>query len=343
MLDLRLETLDLETHMPLGFEAPRRGPFENYVVTLGVPGGPAGSGEAAPDIVSGETRLDDMRLLGDAAPEIADLDGAAEVEAWAERLTAGSPARTAMRAGLSAASWDLAGKQAGEPLWRLLGLRHPRVTTSRTIPPGPTDEMLSQARLAAETHSVLSLRLGFDGDLVVARRLLEALPSTTFRVDGAGRWDRERAAAALELLDELGVELVRQPLPAAGVEDQAWLRERTAVPLLADSALVTLASLGATTALYDGVVVKLQRCGGIAEAFALISACRERGLQVLLGGEVESSLGIAAGLQLAGLADYVDLDGALQLRHDPYEGIRVEGEHLAPSDEPGLGVARRSS
>jgi L-alanine-DL-glutamate epimerase-like enolase superfamily enzyme len=58
----------------------------------------------------------------------------------------------------------------------------------------------------------------------------------------------------------------------------------------------------------------------------------------MLGCMVESSLGIAAGLQLAGLADYVDLDGALLLAQDPFEGIGVEGDLLIASDEPGLGI-----
>jgi L-alanine-DL-glutamate epimerase-like enolase superfamily enzyme len=56
---------------------------------------------------------------------------------------------------------------------------------------------------------------------------------------------------------------------------------------------------------------------------------------------VESSLGIAAALQLAGLADHVDLDGALLLARDPYAGMTVEGDRLTASDEPGLGVRRR--
>ena len=91
---------------------------------------------------------------------------------------------------------------------------------------------------------------------------------------------------------------------------------------------------------YDGVVVKLAKSGGIASAFALVSACTGRGLQVLLGCMVESSLGIAAALQIAGLADYVDLDGALLLAEDPFTGITVDDDLLTASDEPGLGCGR---
>ena len=164
------------------------------------------------------------------------------------------------------------------------------------------------------------------------------MPETTFRFDANEGWDRERAARAVEALGGLGAELVEQPLPAAAVDDQQWLRERSPVPLFADEAMLTLADLETIGELYDGVVVKLAKAGGIAHAFSLLSACRGRGLQVLLGCMVESSLGIAAALQLAGLADYVDLDGALLLARDPYAGITVEGDRLTASDEPGLGV-----
>ena len=103
--------------------------------------------------------------------------------------------------------------------------------------------------------------------------------------------------------------------------------------------MLTIADLDVVAELYDGVVVKLSKAGGIASAFALISACAERGLRVLLGCMVESSLGIAAGLQLAGLADHVDLDGALLLAEDPFTGISVEGDLLTASNRAGAGGA----
>lgn len=89
---------------------------------------------------------------------------------------------------------------------------------------------------------------------------------------------------------------------------------------------------------YDGVVVKLAKSGGIAAAFALISACVGLGLRVVMGCTIESTLGVAAALQLAGLAEWADLDGALLLVDDPFTGITVDGDLLTASDEPGLGV-----
>jgi len=334
MAHVSIRALDLHTAAPFGISRWTHSEFARFVVELRE-GDLVGLGEGAPNARYGEEREPDMVLLTDFAPEIADLEGPAGVEVFCESLAAaGVPA---LRAGLSAAAWDLAGKQTGEPVWRMLGLERPSVRTSYTIAIGAPDEMLAQAR-AASAYGTLKIKLGFDGDLDLARRLKLELPDVTFRYDANEGWDRERAAAALAVLEDLDAELVEQPLPAADAEGMAWLKDRTHIPLLADEAVLTLDDLDAVGDAYDGVVVKLAKAGGIASAFALISACAELGLRVLVGCMVESSLGIAAALQLAGLADYVDLDGALLLAEDPFTGIGVEGDLLTASEAPGLGV-----
>lgn len=359
-LRVSARAMDLMTSVPFAIARWTHSTFENYVVTLHAADGAAGSGEAAPNRRYGEARAEGMALLQQLVPAIADLEGPAGVEGFCDELAfgaeaaelaggaapaafgAGAPPWPAFRAALSAAAWDLAGRQAGEPVWRMLGLVRPAVRTSHTVAIGAPDEMLARAR-AAKSFRTLKVKLGFEGDLELARTLVRALPETTFRFDANEGWDRERAAGALEALAGLGAELVEQPLPAAAVEDQLWLRERSSLPLFADEAVLTLADLETIGELYDGVVVKLAKAGGIAHAFSLTSACRGRGLRVLLGCMVESSLGIAAALQIAGLADHVDLDGALLLAEDPYEGIAVDGDRLTASDEPGLGVRLRAA
>jgi L-alanine-DL-glutamate epimerase-like enolase superfamily enzyme len=334
--------LDLRTTAPFGISRWTHSEFANYVVELRS-GEHVGRGEAAPNRRYGESRGEGMAVLADLAPEIADLEGPAGVEELCDRLAGkgAAPAWPALRAGLSAAAWDLAGRKAGEPVWRMLGLERPSVRTSFTIAVGAPEEMLAQAR-AASSFGTLKVKLGFDGDLELARALAREFPQMTFRYDANEGWSRERAAAALDFLAELGAELCEQPLPAADVEGMAWLKERVCVPLFADEAVLAIGDLDAVAGLYDGVVVKLSKAGGIANAFALISACAGLGLRVLLGCMVESSLGIAAGLQLAGLADHVDLDGALLLADDPFSGIVVDGDLLTASDAPGLGVRRRT-
>lgn len=337
-MHVHVHDLDLRTAQPFGISRWTHSAFANYVVELHGDDGGRGEGEAAPNARYGESRADGLAFLDAHAAELAALDGPAAVEAFCAEAAGSGPA---LRAGLSAAAWDHAGKRVGEPVWKMLGLARPAVRTSFTIAIGPPAEMIAQAR-AATAYRTLKVKLGFEGDLELAGELVRALPDKRFRFDANEGWpELERAARSLEVLHRLGAELVEQPVPADDLDGQAWLYERSEVALFADEALLDLTHVGEVAGLYDGVVVKLAKAGGIANAFSLISACRSEGLAVLLGCMVESSLGIAAALQLGGLADYVDLDGCLLLAHDPYTGISIEGDRLTAGEEPGLGVQPR--
>ncbi len=92
----------------------------------------------------------------------------------------------------------------------------------------------------------------------------------------------------------------------------------------------------------DGINIKLAKAGSLREAVRMAHTARAHGLTVMLGCMVESTLGIAAALQLAPLVDYLDLDGALLLADDPFVGPGMnEDGTLRFNEEPGLGVRRR--
>ena len=333
MNEIALAPLDLATRLPFGISRWSHSEFANLVVTMTDEQGLVGFGEGAPNARYHESRDADALALDELTGALQAVDGPAAVEAFC----AAQPGLPALRSALSAAAWDLAGKQAGEPVWRLLGLEQATVRTSLTIPIGDPATMLAQAHAAAD-FGTLKVKLGFDGDLEVAALLARELPDRRFRYDANEGWSREQAARALETLARFNAELVEQPLPAADGEGQAWLLERSPVQLFGDEALLGLEQLDEVVELYDGFVVKLAKAGGIAAAAALMTACRERASRVLLGCMIESSLGIAAGLQIASLADYVDLDGFLLLAADPFSGLeRVDDLLMAPS-APGLGV-----
>ncbi len=336
VISIALAPLDLATRTPFGISRWAHSEFANFVVTMTDENGVVGYGEGAPNARYHESRADDEAALAELAPTLEAIEGVAAVEAFCAAQTT----FPALRSALSAAAWDLAGRQAGEPVWSMLGLERASVRTSLTIPIGDPELMLAQARAAGDIGS-LKIKLGFDGDIEVAQRLAKALPDTRFRYDANEGWDRERAARALHALAALNAELVEQPLPAAAVDDQAWLLERSAVQLFGDEALLDIDHLDEVVDLYDGFVVKLAKCGGIANAAALMVACKERACRILLGCMIESSLGIAAALQVASLADYVDLDGPLLVADDPFGGVRIDGDLFTASDRPGLGVAPR--
>jgi L-alanine-DL-glutamate epimerase-like enolase superfamily enzyme len=88
----------------------------------------------------------------------------------------------------------------------------------------------------------------------------------------------------------------------------------------------------------DGVVVKLAKTGGLLEAIKVIQTARAHGMQIMFGCMLESSLGVTAAVHLSSLVDHLDLDGALLLSNDPFNGAIYDDGILRLTDLPGLGV-----
>jgi L-alanine-DL-glutamate epimerase-like enolase superfamily enzyme len=61
-------------------------------------------------------------------------------------------------------------------------------------------------------------------------------------------------------------------------------------------------------------------------------------MQVMIGCMVETSLGVTAAAHLAPLCDYVDLDGPLLIKNDPYEGLEYHDAKIVLPDRAGIGI-----
>jgi len=192
----------------------------------------------------------------------------------------------------------------------------------------------------ASAYPVLKVKMGADGD----REVLAAVRDTTrqrIRVDANEGWTPESAGERLEWLAKIGVELVEQPLPADRIEETRALRRRSPIPFYADESVHQAADIPRLVGAFDGINVKLMKCGGLAEAMRMIAVARAHGLKVMLGCMIESSLAITAAAHLSPLVDTADLDGNLLVRDDPFEGATVEGGRLVLPNRPGLGVVPR--
>jgi L-Ala-D/L-Glu epimerase / N-acetyl-D-glutamate racemase len=297
--------------------------------------GERGFGEAAPTEHYGESAASaeafveqHAALLGDDPFALAEI---------AERL-ARLPGEQAAKAALDAALHDVQGKLLGISVWRLLGLQREGPPTSYTVVLADPDAMARRAERDSQRFRRLKLKLGgrdgLDADRVRAVRAATELP---LQVDANEGWSLEEALETLPVLADLGIEYCEQPLPA-GDPGGAELKRRSPVPLYVDEDCHTLADVAACAERAHGINIKLAKSGGIREAIRMIHAARALGLGVMLGCMLESGLGIAAAAQLASLCDYVDLDGNLLLRHDPWPGVEfVDGRQL-PALAPGLGV-----
>jgi len=304
--------------------------------------GATGVGAGAPIVRYQENAADGKRALDGAAPLVRAAD-----PWWLEGLLCDAfrklEGQYAARAALDIALHDWTGKRLGIPVYRLLGLdpaEAPLTTFSIGI---DTPEVTRQKVREAAEFPVLKIKVGLDSD----EATIDAVRSVTgkpLRVDANEGWkDKETAIRRLEWLAGKGVELVEQPMPAALVEEQAWLKARSPLPLFADESCLRATDIPKIAAAYHGVNVKLDKAGGLREALRMIHVARACGLQVLLGCMVSSSVSTTAAAQLSPLVDFADLDGHLLVSDDPWEGVRVQNGRLVLPDRPGLGLVRKKS
>lgn len=294
--------------------------------------GHTGRGEAAPIPRYDESAESAAAALATMATRLEDVHAFAEAG-----IRLAVPGQRAAQAAFDAALHDLAGRRLGVPVRELLGQSNrPLPPTSWTIGLDPIPEALAKVALAG-AYQVLKLKMGADGDMELLRAV-RAATQQTIRVDANEDWTYDGALERLPELACLGVEFVEQPLPASRLGEIRELRKHSSIPFIADESAHDATDIPRLVGAFDGINLKLAKCGGIAPALELIAVARAHGLKILLGCMIESSLGIAAALAVAPLVDWLDLDGHLLIVDDPFSGLGFAGGRLIPSDRPGLGV-----
>jgi L-alanine-DL-glutamate epimerase-like enolase superfamily enzyme len=153
-----------------------------------------------------------------------------------------------------------------------------------------------------------------------------------------GWTNRDEAARLCEFLHSKNCLFVEQPMPVDQSDDMAWLKENTALPIIADESVITIDGLKDASHFCDGVNIKLMKCGGLAAANEMLVAARKQGLKTVLGAMAESSCGNTAAAHLSPLADWVDLDGPTLITNDPFRGISYQNGKILLPKEPGSGV-----
>ncbi len=248
------------------------------------------------------------------------------------------PGQFAAKSAIDIALMDWVGKKLGVPLYRLFGFSvedAPRTTFSIGI---DTPEVTREKVREAEPFPILKIKVGLDTD----EETISAVRSVTkkpLRVDANEGWkDKEEAVRKINWLESQGVEFVEQPMPAAMLEETRWVRARVHVPLIADEACVSAATVPQLSNAYDGVNVKLDKCGGIQEAMRTLLVAKSLGMKTMLGCMISSSISVTAAAHLSPLVDYADLDGNLLITNDPYVGVKVQAGKLILPVDPGLGV-----
>jgi L-Ala-D/L-Glu epimerase len=307
--------------------------------------GTIGLGEAAPSARYNETaetavtffeRVDPNRL------SFSDVPGSMEY------LAALAPGAHAAKGALNIALLDGAARLAGKPLCDHLGLgfTENKHVTSFSIGIDSPD-MIRRKTLEAEAYPVLKLKVGSPQDRENLAALRTAAPAKAVRVDANEAWKtKEEALRHLEWLAQDGrIQFVEQPMPAATpMEDLVWLKARSPLPLMGDESYLFAKDIDRVAPCFHSVNVKLVKTGGVTAGFDALRTARNAGLKTMLGCMIESSVLISAAAHLAELTDYLDLDGNLLIRNDPYAGVTAERGLLSFAQAPmpiGLRVKAR--
>jgi L-alanine-DL-glutamate epimerase-like enolase superfamily enzyme len=247
------------------------------------------------------------------------------------------------KAAIDIALMDWVGQKLGIPLYTYFGL-DPKDTPLTTFSIGiDTPEITRQKTREAAEYPILKVKVGLATD----EPTIEAVRSVTnkpLRVDANEGWkSKEEAVRKINWLEKQGVEFIEQPLPAEMIEQTRWIRSRVHIPVIADEACRHASDIPKLRDAFDGVNVKLDKAGGMIEAYRMIEVAKALGMKTMLGCMVSSSVSVTAAAHLSPLVDYADLDGNLLIANDPFHGVRVEKGKLILPNRPGLGLTPAKS
>jgi L-alanine-DL-glutamate epimerase-like enolase superfamily enzyme len=263
-------------------------------------------------------------------------------------LDAVAPGNMAAKCAFNLALLDGAAKHARKPIYDFLnlGFRENHHVTSFTIGID-TPEMIRKKVLEAAAYPVLKVKVGVPEDRNIMAALREAAPDKPLRLDANEGWKtKEEALQRLEwLAKDAHIQFVEQPMPSStNPKDLAWLKERSPLPLFGDESYHHAKDIAHCAECFHGVNVKLAKTGGISGGFEALSVARKAGLKTMIGCMIETSVLISAAAHLAELCDYLDIDGNVLIKNDPYLGVTCEKGMLSFSEAPektGLRVCAR--
>jgi L-Ala-D/L-Glu epimerase len=247
------------------------------------------------------------------------------------------PGQNFLISALDMAGWDLYAQLNRRPLHAVIGLQWKNIPlTDYTIGLNTPDEIIERVRL--KPAPVYKLKVGSHDDLPA----LEALRKSTgaiIRIDANEAWNIDEVSKIIPLLESLNIELIEQPLHRDDIDGMKKLKELTNIPIIADEACREEKDAEACLEIYDGINIKLSKCGGITPALNMIRAARKAKKKIMLGGMCETIVGSTLLAHLLPLADYADIDGPLLLAENIGKGLTYNNGLISIPTVAGSGVS----
>ncbi len=321
---------------------------DNVLVRIRTANGLFGFGESSPySAVMGETQASDLALAKPLAEMVKGRDPF--TLPWIlEGMTGFSPASPGITAAFEMALWDICGKAAGLPVYKLLGAAKDSFETDRTVyldePDIMAAKVLEMARLGLRNVKV---KLGEtpDKDIVRARKVREAVgPALNLRVDANQAWTAPDAIRALRGIEPYNIQFCEQPVPYWDWAGLKQVRDNSPVPVMADESVHSPhdAITGIREGAMDMINIKLMKTGGILQAVRLAHVAAAGNLPCMLGcmNETRIALTAAAHVHMSQeIIRYADLDAFFEHDADPVAGgMQVKAGVVTLPETPGLGL-----
>jgi L-Ala-D/L-Glu epimerase len=285
---------------------------------------------------SGRGEASGIYYLNDNAPDMvrAIESVRAKVEAGVQRAALNNllPAGGARNA-LDCALWELDARRGHTTVWKLAGMAQPRpLLTTFTLGADSPEAMAQGARKWAQAKA---LKLKLTGDIDVDRERVKAVravrPDVWMGVDANQGYSIAALEPLIDCLVAAKVSLLEQPLKRGREADLDGFKSR--IPIAADESVLSFAELDRIRDRFQVVNIKLDKCGGLTEGLAMAHEIRRRGLKVMVGNMVGSSLAMAPAFVLGQLCDVVDLDGPIFLAKDRTPAITYTDGLVWSGDE----------
>lgn len=237
---------------------------------------------------------------------------------------------------LDMAAWDLFAKQKGKKLYELLELNPSKIPlTNFTIGIDTIEKMVS--KMKEVDWPIYKIKLGTENDLEIIKELRKHT-AAVFRIDANCAWTADQAIAYSGEFSKLGVEFIEQPLGKDDLEGMRKVYAESKLPVMADESCIVESDVKKCHGLFHAVNIKLVKAGGITPGLRMINEAKSLGMKTMVGCMTESSVGITAIAHIAPLLDFVDMDGAMLLSHDPAKGVKITPVSITFPEGNGIGA-----
>ncbi|MGB7527921.1 dipeptide epimerase [Sphingobacterium cellulitidis] len=297
-----------------------------------------GYGEASMPPYLGESQESVMNFLNKV--DLSAFDSPFQTEEILHYIDQVDSKNTAAKAAVDIALHDVLGKLMGQPFYKIWGFNPDLIPpTSYTIGID-TEDMIRKKVAEAQQFKILKVKLGLDTDKMIIDTIRSVTDVPLCADVNQGWKNKEEALEMANWLKERNVVFLEQPMPKEMIDENAWLTENSPIPTIADEGCQRLVDVPALKGVYSGINIKLMKCTGMREAKKMAELARALEMKVMLGCMTETSCAITAAAQLAPLVDWADLDGALLIGNDIYDGMTVKDGLCHLPDRPGIGIQK---